>query len=52
MGDVSALMAIAREMASRSRDFAPYQARIAQMTDAFNFEGILRLADDLEKIQR
>ena len=49
MGDASALTAIAEEMTSRSRDFAPYQLRIAQLTDDYDFEGILALADDLEK---
>ena len=50
MGDVSGLTAIAEEMASRSRNFAPYQSRIAQLTDDFDFEGILGLANDLEKM--
>ena len=49
MGDVSALTAIAEEMAARSKDFAPYLGRIAQLADDFDFEGILGLADDLEK---
>ena len=51
MGDVSGLTAIAEEMASRSRAFAPYLGRIAQLADDFDFEGILGLADDLEKMQ-
>ena len=52
MGDASALTAIAEEMASRSRNFAPYQIRIAQLTDDFDFEGILELANDLEKMPK
>ena len=48
MGDVSALTAIAEEMTSRSKSFASYQIRIAQLTDDFDFEGILALANDLE----
>jgi two-component system, sensor histidine kinase and response regulator len=48
MGDVSGLKAIAEEMASRSKDFAPYQSRIFQLADDFDFEGILQLASDLE----
>jgi PAS domain S-box-containing protein len=51
MGDVAGLTAIAREMASRSKDFEPYQSQIARLTDDFNFEGVIGLADDLEKIQ-
>ena len=51
IGDVSALSAIAEEMASRSKAFAPYLNRIVEMAEDFNFEGILALADELEKIQ-
>ena len=50
MGDVSGLTAIAEEMASRSSGFAPYQRKIAQMADDFDFEGILGLVNDLEKM--
>ncbi|MCX5880406.1 MAG: Hpt domain-containing protein, partial [Deltaproteobacteria bacterium] len=50
MGDVSGLTAIAEDMASRSRNFAPYQRRIAQLTDDFDFEGILGLANELERM--
>lgn len=50
MGDVSALSTIAEEMAARSSAFAPYQRRIAQLTDDFDFDGILGLAEDLEKL--
>ncbi len=49
MGDVSALTEISEEMAVRSKDFAPYLSRIVRMKDNFDFEGILGLADDLEK---
>ncbi len=50
MGDVSGLTAIAEEMATRSSNFAPYQRRIAQLAEDFDFEGILGLANDLEKM--
>jgi two-component system, sensor histidine kinase and response regulator len=50
MGDASALTSIAEEMASRSRSFAPYQRRIAQLTDDFDFEGIFVLTNELEKM--
>jgi PAS domain S-box-containing protein len=49
MGDVSALTAIAEEMASGSSAFAPYLRRIAQLSDDFDFEGILEMANDLKK---
>ncbi|MBI5591578.1 MAG: response regulator [Deltaproteobacteria bacterium] len=51
MGDASALTAIAEEMTSRSNNFAPYLRRIAQLTDDFDFEGIIGLANDLDKLQ-
>jgi two-component system, sensor histidine kinase and response regulator len=50
MGDVSGLTAIAEEMTSRSVNFAQYQGRIAQLADDIDFDGILELANDLEKI--
>ncbi|HBD07358.1 MAG TPA: hypothetical protein DCZ69_03775, partial [Syntrophobacteraceae bacterium] len=49
MGDVSGLAAIAEEMISRCQDFAPYRNRIVQLADDFDFDGILTLANDLEK---
>jgi two-component system sensor histidine kinase/response regulator len=49
MGDVSGLAAVAEEMASRCADFAVYRSRIIQLADDFDFDGILALADDLEK---
>jgi len=50
MGDISALTTIAEEMASRSKHFAPYLLKIAQLIDDFDFEGILGLANDLEEM--
>ena len=50
MGDVSGLTAIADEMASSSKDFAPYRSRIIQLADDFDFDGILALAKDLEAV--
>ena len=52
IGDVSELEAIAEEMASRSKDFTPYASRIVELTNDFDFEGIIALADDIEKTQR
>jgi hypothetical protein len=49
---VSELEAIAEEMASRSKDFTPYASRIVELTNDFDFEGIIALADDIEKTQR
>ena len=49
MGDISGLKAIAEEMVSRSKDFSPYQNQIIQLTDDFDFEGVIRLSENLGK---
>ena len=49
MGDVSQLAAIADEFLARSAEFAPYKAKITQLADDFDFDGILILANDLLK---
>jgi CII-binding regulator of phage lambda lysogenization HflD len=48
MGNVSALMTIAEELKARSDSCAPLSNRIAQLAEDFDFEGILKLADDLD----
>nr|WP_320017241.1 response regulator [uncultured Desulfobacter sp.] len=48
MGDVSALTEISEEMAARSKEFTPYLNKIARMTEDFDFEGIIALADNLK----
>jgi hypothetical protein len=40
------------EFLSRSVEFAPYKAKIAQLSDDFDFDGILSLANDLLKEER
>ena len=50
MGDVTELNAIAAEMRSRSTEFAPYSDQIDQLADDFDFDGVLELADRLEKM--
>jgi len=51
MGDVSGITAIAEEIASQSKNFTPYLDKIAQLAEAFDFEGILGIANDLERIE-
>ncbi len=51
MGDVTSLMAIADEFLSRSAEFASYHAKIAQLADDFDLDGILALVNDLLKEQ-
>ena len=48
MGDVTEVVAIADEIASQANGFSPYRARIAQLADDFDFDGILQLTDQLE----
>ncbi len=49
IGDISGLKAIAEEMVSRSKDFSPYQRQLVQLTDDFDFEGVIRLSENLGK---
>jgi CheY-like chemotaxis protein len=47
LGDVSGLAAICSEMAATSEAFGPYKARVAQLAEDFDFDGILKLVDEL-----
>jgi PAS domain S-box-containing protein len=49
MGDVTTLNAIAAEIKKHSNSCVPLSKRIVQMAEDFEFDGISRLADDLEK---
>jgi HPt (histidine-containing phosphotransfer) domain-containing protein len=49
LGDVSGLAAICSELASASEAFAPYAAKVARLADDFDFDGVLKLAGELEK---
>ena len=51
MGDVSGLTAVCSELAAKSDAFAAHQTRIIRLADDFDFDGILKLADELEKIR-
>jgi HPt (histidine-containing phosphotransfer) domain-containing protein len=48
MGDVTEVVSLADEIASQANGFSPYRAKIAQLADDFDFDGILRLTDQLE----
>jgi CheY-like chemotaxis protein len=50
MGDVTELNEITDEFRSSSDAFAPYAEKIVQLADEFDFESILKMADDLEKL--
>jgi CheY-like chemotaxis protein len=48
MGNVSALITFAEELKARSDACTPLSNRIVQLAEDFDFEGILKLADNLE----
>ena len=48
MGNVSALITFAEELKARSDACKPLSNRIVQLAEDFDFEGILKLADDLD----
>jgi CheY-like chemotaxis protein len=49
LGDVSGLAAVCDDLAAKSPAFAPYKAKVAQLADDFDFDGVLRLAEELER---
>ena len=49
LGDVSGLAAICSELAATSEAFGPYKARVMQLADDFDFDGVLKLTEELEK---
>ena len=49
LGDVSGLAAICSELAAASEAFGPYKARVTQLADDFDFDGVLKLTEELEK---
>ena len=51
MGDVSGLTAVCSELAAKSDAFAAHKTKIIRLADDFDFDGILKLADELEKIR-
>ena len=49
MGDVTQIKSIAEALKSKSAAFAPFSEKFIQMAEDFDFEGIARLVDELEK---
>ena len=49
LGDVSGLAAICSELAATSEAFGPYKARVTQLADDFDFDGVLKLTEELQK---
>jgi len=50
MGDISGVAAAVDELESRSTAFTPYKEKILQLADDFDFDGVLELARDFEKM--
>jgi two-component system sensor histidine kinase/response regulator len=48
MGDVTEVVSIADNIESQTNGFSPYRAKITQLADDFDFDGILELTDQLE----
>jgi hypothetical protein len=48
MGDVTRIRAIAEDLQTRSEAFGPIADRCIKMAEDFEFEGILKIADELE----
>jgi hypothetical protein len=48
MGDVTTLNAIAEEIKTHSDSCIPLSKQIIQMAEDFEFDGILKLADELD----
>ena len=49
LGDVSGLAAICSELSATSEAFGPYKERVTQLADDFDFDGVLKLPEELEK---
>ena len=47
MVDVTEVVSIADEIASQAKEFSPYSVKIAQLADDFDFDGIIKLTDQL-----
>jgi hypothetical protein len=50
IGDISELVSIAEELKFKSEAFAPYREKIVRLADNFDFDGILKLAEEMEKL--
>ena len=48
MGDVTRIKAVVEDCLSRSEAFGSIADRCIQMAEDFEFEGILKIADELE----
>ena len=49
LGDMAGLAAVCSELTATSEAFAPYAARVVRLADDFDFDAVLKLAEELEK---
>jgi HPt (histidine-containing phosphotransfer) domain-containing protein len=49
IGDVSELTAICSELTAKSEAFAPYAIKVTGLAEEFDFDGILKLVDEMNK---
>jgi hypothetical protein len=49
MGDVTRIKTIAEDFKSKSEVFAPISNRFIQLAEDFDFDGILKLANELDQ---
>ena len=47
MGDITRLKSIAEELSSKTEAFSPIGNKIIELAEDFDFEGIVKLADNL-----
>jgi len=52
MGDVTQIKSIAEELKSKFEAFAPLSDRFVQLAEDFDFDGIAKLVDELEKMAK
>jgi CheY-like chemotaxis protein len=49
LGDMSGLATVCSELSAKSEAFAPYAIRVARLADEFDFDGVLKLTEELER---
>jgi len=50
MGDISGVVSTVDDLESRSNAFSPYKNKLIQLADDFDFDGILKMAQEFEKM--
>ena len=50
MGDISGVVSTVDYLESRSNAFSPYKKKLIQLADDFDFDGILKMAQEFEEM--